>query len=198
MNIVVLIIVVTGISNMIADIFLVSGKNHKQEQTKEDRINNTPYKHLHISGILGLISIAFWVTPLYYLKELSGPIATLAMFSFVMMIMSIQTFHVVCSYVMICYKLNSDGFDIAKTGLKLYGGVCILLSLIYTGSMIYLSVTDVINLNIIQYITLPFFSTAFFQVILRIALKKIPHYTSVAGTLGMMISLLGTVSIFLR
>lgn len=197
MKSIIIIIIVTGLSNMIADIFLVSGKNHKDDQTRYDQITETPYQHLHISGVLGLLSIAFWVTPLYYLKDLSTAVGILSMFSFVMYIMSIQTFHVACSYVMICYKLNGKPFDDVGKVLKIYGAICILFSLIYTGSMIYLSVTGVISMSILQYITLPVFSMIIFQVVLRGILKKIPHYTSVAGTLGMMVSLLGTVSIFI-
>ena len=189
MKSIIIIIIVTGLSNMIADIFLVSGKNHKDDQTRYDQIAETPYQHLHISGVLGLLSIAFWVT--------STVVGILSIFSFVMYIMSIQTFHVACSYVMICYKLNGKPFDDVGKVLKIYGAICILFSLIYTGSMIYLSVTGIISMSILQYITLPVFSMIIFQVVLRGILKKIPHYTSVAGTLGMMVSLLGTVSIFI-
>lgn len=50
-------------------------------------------------------------------------------------------------------------------------------------------------MNIFQYISLPFFSFIIFQLMLGKILKKIPHFSSVAGTLGMIISLIGTISI---
>lgn len=193
---IVILLIVSGISNMIADVLLVSGKTHKKNQTKFESVQNTPMKHIQISGILGMISIMFWVLPLYYLKTLDTFAGLLAMISFVMYIMSIQTFHVVCAYVMTCYKLNDVAATLSSKSVKIYGLVCIVLSLIYTGSMIYLSWTNIIVMNGLQIALLPIFTMIFFQVVLMKALNKIPHYASVAGTLGMIVSLLGTVSVF--
>ncbi len=193
------IIIISGITNMIADVLLVSGRDYsKKDQTKEERAQNTPNKHIELSGILGLISIIFWTAPLYYLSKLTTTIGgTVAMISFAIFIITLATFHAVCAYSILCYKYNNDAKELVTKTIKSYGMVSIIFSSIYTFSMIYLSLNGILKMNILHYFTLPLFSMIIVQFILGALLKRIPHFSSVAGTLGMIISLLGTVNIMI-
>ncbi|MGO1369972.1 hypothetical protein [Senegalia sp. (in: firmicutes)] len=194
--IIITIIIISGISNMIADILLYSGKDHKNKnQTKEERVMRTPDKNIIISGILGLISVSFWILPNYYLSKINTSIGFITMTSFGIFIVSLATFHVVCCFIMIFYKWNNDMIERLLKLMNSYRLVCVFYAGIYTLSMIYLSIDEVLKMNIFQYISLPFFSFIIFQLMLGKILKKIPHFSSVAGTLGMIISLIGTISI---
>ncbi len=198
-TILITIIIVSGISNMIADILLVSGKDYsKKNQSREDRVKNTPTNHIIISGILGLVSIAFWTVPIYYLAKIQTIGGTVAMFSFAAYISTLTAFHVACSYSTLCYKLNGEGESVLlKKILKWHGLISVVWSGIYTFTMIYLSF-DILKLGVLHYVTLPLFSMIIIQFILGKLLNKIPHFSSIAGTLGMVISFLGTISIMIE
>lgn len=191
-------LIISGITNMIADILMVSGKKSNKKQTILEWVEKTPLKHLVLSGIIGLISISSWMSPIYYLANIPTVAGTVALLSFAVYIASLTTFHVMCTYSIICYKFNKETVDLVTKGIKMYGSVCILFSCIYTGTMIYLSLTGILEMNVLQYLTLPIFSMIIIQFALGKALSKIPHFTSVAGTIGMVVSLLGTVSIMIQ
>jgi hypothetical protein len=192
------LIVVSGLTNMIADLFLVSGKDRKiKNQSNLDSAEKTPVNHLFISGILGLISISFWVVPVYYLSKLPTVVGLIALFSFSMYIVAVAAFHVVASFCILILKFNHDKEAFLSKIIKTYGSVCILFSLIYTAAMMILSFSGSLNMQVWHYPTLPLFSMILIQFILGNVLKRIPYFSSVAGTLSMMISFLSTIHIML-
>ena len=194
---IILVLVLSGISNIVADLLLVSGGDFKRKQSKADQARETPTNHLVISGVLGLISISFWMVPLYYLSALPDTAGLVAMLSFAIYIATLTTFHAVCSFVIISFKLKEDSFAYLGGTMRYYGALCIFWSSLYTGAIIYLSVSGVLAMEIFHYLTLPLFSMIIIQLILGSLLKKIPHFTSIAGSLSMIISLLSTVHLMI-
>ncbi len=196
--IIISVVVIASISNMIADVFLASGKNHKVEkQSRMDIIKNTPDRHLFLSAYIGSISISLWLLVVYYLVKIPGSIANIAIWTFSVYIAFVMTFHVVCSFVFYIVKYDESKFDIFKKILAFFMIMCTVFSLAYTLSMLYLSQQGTIEMNVLQILTLPFFSMIIIQFGLGNLLNKIPHFSSIAGTLGMLVALLSTISIFI-
>ena len=194
---IVIILILSGISNIVADLFLVSGGDFKRKESKADQARQTPMNHLVISGVLGLISISFWMVPVYYLSALPGIAGFVALLSFGITIATLTTYHAVCSFVIISFKLKEESFaDLGKT-MKYYGALCIIWSSVYTGCIIYLSVIGFLKMGLFHYLTLPLFSMIIVQFMVGSLLRKIPHFSSIAGSLAMIISLLSTVHIMI-
>lgn len=190
------IILISGLVNMIADILLVSGKDFQNKhQTKEQQIEQTPAKHILLSSLIGLIAISFWITPIYFLSKIPTPAGTVAFISFSMYIVSLAVFHVMVSYSSLCYKQNKALLPSLSSYMKGYGLVSVLLSGLYSGSMIYLSLKGTLIFWPIHYLTLPLFSMVIIQFLLGRLLKRVPHFSSVAGTLSMIVSFLSTLHI---
>ncbi len=182
--IIISVIVTASISNMIADVFLASGKNYKiKKQSRMDIIKNTPDRHLFLSAYIGSISISLWLLVAYYLAKIPSDMGNVAMWTFVIYIAFVMTFHVVCSFVFYIVKYDESKFDVFKKILAFFMIMCSVFSLAYTLSMLYLSWQGIIQMNIWQILTLP--------------LNRIPHFSSIAGTLGMLAALLSTISIFI-
>ncbi len=194
-TIVIILVVVSGITNMVADVFLVSGKDHKiNNQPMIDVARNTPDKHIKLSGMIGLISLSFWLSVLYYLSYLKGNIGIITMISYAVYIGCIMVFHVVCSYIFLLGKHTEMSEKSLNKIFIFYAGACVVSSTLYSGLMLYLGISGILKINFIQYITLPLFSTIIVQFILG-NLIKIKYFSSVSGTLGMIISMLSTISI---
>ena len=192
------LIVLSCASNVVADIYLMSGKTKVPGQTHRDRIDRTPLNHLMISGILGLVSILFWLTPAYYLAQLPGTAGALALLFFAAYIASLTTFHVMCAYALMCYKFSEEALPTVGKSIRMYGLVCMATSGLYTASMLFLSYSGALHISLLQALTLPFFSILIVQKLLGRVFHKVHHFSSVAGTLSMLVSLLGTVWIMIE
>ncbi len=196
--IIISIVLIASIANMIADIFLVSGKNHRiKKQSRIDIIKNTPDKHLFLSVFIGSVSISLWLTVLYYLAKLEYTIGSITMLIFTMYIAFVMLYHSMCSFAFYVVKYDESKYDQAKKLLVFFMIITSILSLSYTLLMIYLWRIEVIEMNIYQLLTLPFFSMIIIQFGLGKLFNKIPHFSSIAGTLGMLVALLSTISIFI-
>ncbi|MDO5713817.1 MAG: hypothetical protein Q4Q07_05235 [Tissierellia bacterium] len=188
------IIIIFSVTNMIADVLLVSGKRPGMGKESGEAIaERTPIKHLFISAVLGLISISMWITPIYFLRHLPTSTGTWAMLFFAFYICSCAAFHVTVAYSVLCYKCNPELITNLKKVMMIFGFICVFWSSLYTISIIRLSTNHSLNLHFFHYITLPIFSMIIVQFLLPKVFKKVLHFSSIAGTLGMMISLLSTI-----
>ncbi len=193
--IIIILIVLSSLINMIADILLVSGKDNKiKNQEVMDIINKTPNKNIYLSGMIGVFSLAVWMSLLYFLSYLKGRVGLFVIISYAMFIGSIMVFHVSCSTIFLFAKNSLVNHKRLKKLLMFYAIPTIIFSLMYTGGMIYLGLTEVLRMNMIHYITLPIFSTIIIQIILG-NIIPIKHFDSISGTLSMLISMLSTIHI---
>ncbi len=189
------LIIISSVTNMVADVFLVSGKNYAvKDQPPAEIAKNTPDKHLNISGKLGLVSLSMWMGVLYFLAYLEGNIGKLAMISYAAYIGCIMVFHVICSNIFTMLKHNTLSEEILNSIFKFYMFMCVITSLIYTGTMIYLGLSGTLKMQLVHYLTLPFASTVLVQFILG-KLVKIKHFDSIAGTLSMLVAMLSSIHI---
>ncbi len=193
----IILIVISAFINMIADIYLVSGK--ESGMRKKDMfsiIEKTPVKHINLSGMIGVFALSFWMLVLYFLSFIEGTMGTIALVSFAMYIGSIMVFHVACSHLFLLVKRSDMDNDYLKKILVFYMIPCVIFSLLYTGVMIYLGLSGVLKMNILYYLTLPFCSTCIFQFGLgNIGIIKWKHFESIIGTLSMLLAMLGTIGI---
>lgn len=179
---------------MFADILLSSGRDYTDpQQTTLARVRNTPERNLIISALLGVFCIAFWQTPLIFLQDLQGVWGNLANVSFAMYIGSVMVFHGVVCVAIHLFKVNEAKEKTASQYLKFCGGVCIIFALIYSLSMMRLGMTGAISMHWYHYLGLPLFTMIIMQFILGSLLTRVRYYSAIAGTLGMMTSLLLTV-----
>ncbi len=162
-----------------------------------DIIKNTPDKHLFLSAYIGSISISLWLSVLYYLAKIPGNAGNIAMWTFAIFIGFIMVFHVVCTFVFYIVKYDESKFETLKKTLAFFMIMCTVFSLAYTLSMLYLSQQGILQINIWQILTLPFFSMIIIQFGLGKLLNRVPHFSTIAGTLGMTVALLSTISIFI-
>ncbi len=196
--IIISVVVLASITNMIADVFLASGKNHKvKKQSRIDIIKNTPDRHLFLSAYIGSVSISLWLIVLYYLVRIPDGKANIVIWTFSIYIAFVMTFHVVCSFIFYIVKYDESKFQTFKKVLAFFMVMCTVFSLAYTMSMLYLAQQGTIQMSILQILTLPFFSMIIIQFGLGNLLSKIPHFSSIAGTLGMLVALVSTISIFI-
>ncbi|PID85190.1 MAG: hypothetical protein CSA11_03525 [Chloroflexi bacterium] len=194
---IIVLIVISGLTNMVADVLMVSGKDYKRkDQTRIEQVNNTPDNHLYLSGIIGMISLSLWMGVVYYLSYIEGTIGIIVMIAYAMFVGSIMVFHVVCSNILLLFKHSEIGEKKLTKLLMFYGAMCVLFSSAYSGFMIYLGVTGVLRMHFIHYITLPIFSTLIIQMLLG-KIIKIKHFDSIAGTLSMLVSMLLTIHIMI-
>lgn len=197
MNILILtVIIISGITNMIADIFLSSGRKNSK-QTRLDIIKNTPDKHLFISAFLGSISIGAWLVVLVYLAQLPTVLGQLTMISYALFIAFIITFHVSCSYAFYVAKHDETKYDYMKKVLGFFMGMCTLLGAIVTALLIALNVQGIISLNLWQILFLPLFATLIIQMGIGTLLKKVPYFQTIAGTLATVISIISLITVFM-
>ncbi len=99
------LVVVASLTNMVADVFLVSGKDRdKVNQSPIEVARNTPDQHLNLSGMIGIISLALWMSVLYFLSYMKGDAGRFAMVFYAMYIGAIMVFHVICSYIFLLVK----------------------------------------------------------------------------------------------
>ncbi len=190
-----IVIVVSAFINMYADIILVSGKDASiKNQDELDIISKTPEKNIIRSGQIGVFALSMWMGVLYFLSFIDGNMGILAMLSFAMYIGSIMVFHVACSHIFIMAKNTDMERKYLEKMLFFYMIPCIIFSLLYTGIMAYLGFSGVLKMHLSYYITLPFASTVLFQFGLSKVIK-IKHFDSIAGTVSMLIAMLGTIGI---
>ncbi len=193
--IIIVLIVISSLTNMVADVFLVSGKDHTiKNQPPTEIAKNTPDNHLHISGMLGLVSLSFWMGVLYFLSYLKGTGGMLAMLFYAAYIGCIMVFHVFCSNVFLLVKHSQIEEKKLESVFKFYMLMCVITSLLYTVTMFYLGLSGTLKMNIIHYLTLPFSSTVIVQFILG-KIIKIKHFESIAGTFSMLVAMLSTIHI---
>ncbi len=199
MNIIVItVIIVTGITNIVADLFLSSGKDYSDKnETPIDAIRKTPEKNFFTSAILGMISILCWEFPLYYVSKIPGNPGIIASISFSMLIGCIAVFHVVCCLVMTVYKFDESKEQIMKKYIFVFGPACSLAALVYTVTMIYLGATGGLTMYWYHYLTLPLPSTIVIQFVLSKILSRVPYYSSISGTISMIVALLSTVNVMI-
>ncbi len=194
-TIVIVIIIVSSITNMVADVLMKSGKDHRiKNQSILDIAKKTPDKHLYLSGIIGLVSLLSWMSVLYYLSYIEGIEGILMMFTYAAFIGCIMVFHVICSYTFLLSNHSEIEKDKLAKVLYFYMAMTVIFSVAYSGGMMYLGLSGVLKMNIIHYITLPLFSTILIQFMLG-KIVKIKHFDSIAGTLSMLVSLLATMNI---
>lgn len=191
------LVVVASLTNMVADVFLVSGKDRdKVNQSPIEVARNTPDQHLNLSGMIGIISLALWMSVLYFLSYMKGDAGRFAMVFYAMYIGAIMVFHVICSYIFLLVK-HSDMTEQKLTKLfKFYMSICIVTSLAYSGWMAYLGLSGALNMSVFHYLTLPFASTVIFQFGIG-KLIRISHFESIAGTLSMLIAMLSTIHLMM-
>lgn len=188
------IVLVSSLVNMFADILLVSGKDYQNKaQTKEERAFNTPDRHLVNSGFIGFVAIMFWTTPGILLAQLPTIAGKLAFITYVMFSVSLAVFHVMVAYSTLCSKHNVQLLSMIKRFVLAYGVVAIVLSAVFSFAIIYLAVTAKLVLYPIHFILLPLFSMIIIQFILGRLLREVPYYSAIAGTLGMLVSMLNIV-----
>lgn len=194
-----ILIIIASLTNMAADLFLVSGRDYNNaEQTRIGLIKATPDKHLIISGRLGFLAISMWFTPLYYLRMIPGDLGYIAMLTFVIMITCFATFHVLCSYTFMLAKRDENNLSVYMKKLGFYGILCGLSTVFFSLIMIYLGVKNIIQMSVLNYICLPFFSVFLIQFILgRLVLKDLKYFRSFSGTFAIMISLISLITIFI-
>lgn len=196
MTLITVIIIVTGISNMAADLFLSSGRDYSDKnQSILGRAQNTPDRHFFISAVLGLSSLLFWQTPVYFLAKLPGTAGAVAAVSFAMSIGAIAVFHVVCSLAIMFYKHNEDKEKTLKLYISVFSAFCIVFTLLYSIVMIYMGTTGRLTMRWYHYITLPFCSVAIIQFVIGKLLKRVPYLETVSGTLSMVVALLSTLNV---
>lgn len=184
------IIVLSCLSNMVADLFLSSGRDYRQQQTTLEQIRKTPEKNLLISAILGLVSLGFWQTPLYFLQHLTGTFGGVAMVSFAVFIGSIMAFHPICCMCLHLVKADEAKEKIAMQYIKYSGWICFLPMSVFTVTMIVMGVSGELAMQWYHYLGLPLFAVIIIQFGLGRLLKKVPYFSGISGTLSMMISLL--------
>ncbi len=193
------LIVISSLSNMVADILLSAGQDYRNpQQTTLDKVRNTPEKNLLISAVLGFLSIACWQAVLLALQDLSGVVGSIAKVSFAIYIATIMVFHVVCCLAIHLCKVNESKEKIATKYLIFFGVLCFVFSLLYSVAMIVLSVRGELQMAWYHYLGLPFFSVMIIQFIAGRILAKVPYYSSISGTLSMMLSLLLTVHLMAK
>ncbi len=193
----IILIVIACFTNMAADIFLVSGKDHnKVNQPPIEVARNTPDHHLNLSGMIGIISLALWMSVLYFLSYLKGDAGRFAMIFYAIYIGAIMVFHVICSYTFLLVK-HSDMTEQQLTKLfKFYMSICVVTSLAYSAWLAYLGLSGVLKMSILHYLTLPFMSTVLVQFGLGKVIR-IKHFDSIAGTFSMLVAMLSTISIMM-
>ncbi len=191
----IVLIIISSFTNMAADIFLVSGKDHdKVNQSPIEVARNTPDHHLNLSGMIGIVSLAMWLSVLYFLSYLKGDAGRFAMIFYAMYIGAIMVFHVICSYIFLLVK-HSDMTEQQLTKLfKFYMSICIVTSLAYSAWLAYLGLTGALKMTILHYLTLPFMATVLVQFGLG-KIIRIKHFESIAGTFSMLVAMLSTISI---
>ncbi len=192
------VIIVTGITNIIADLLFSSGKDYSNKDEKPlEAIRRTPEKHFFISAIMGMISILCWEFPLYYISKIPGNPGIIASISFAMLIGSIAVFHVVCCLSMTVYKFDESKEYLMKKHLFAFGPACVAISLVYTITMIYLGATGGLTMYWYHYLTLPLPSNIIIQFVLSKILSRVPYYSSISGTISMIVALLSTVNVMI-
>ncbi len=187
----IVLIVISCLINMFADYLLVSGKKNDD---KMETIKNTPDDHIIMSGMLGFVALTFWMGVIYFLSYIDGNIGQIAMLNWVVYITAITVFHVICSYTFLLAKHSSMTESELTRIFSFYMVMCILTSMAYTGTMMYLGLSGLLKMNIFHYLTLPFFSTIIFQFGLG-KIIKLKHFSSISGTLSMLISMLSTIHV---
>ncbi len=195
-NLIIIIVVISAIINMIADILLQSGRDYSNlKQSNLEVIRATKEQHLFVSAIMGVLAISCWQAPLYLLMKVPLLSGKILFFSFLLMINSISVFHVACCMAFHIYKVNEEKEKIATKYLSVFGSCIFLFGLIYTGTMIYLGYNGVLKLNVFHYLTLPLPSVILIQFTLGRILKRLPYFSPVSGTLSMLVSIIATVNI---
>ncbi len=193
----IVLIVISAVVNMVADVYLVSGK--EKGMSKKDMfaiIEKTPEKHINISGMIGVFALSVWMLVIYFLSYIQGTMGVIAMLSFAMYIGSIMVFHVACSHIFLLAKRSDMDRDYLKKMLGFYMIPCIIFSLVYTLVMFYLGLSGALKMNLLYYLTLPFSSTVIFQFGLgNSKLIKWRYFESITGTISMLIAMLGTIGI---
>ncbi len=193
----IIVIIFSAILNMIADIFLVSGKDYKtSKQSTVDIINKTKDKHIYLSAKLGVIAIPMWMSVIYFLSYIKSNIGTILIIIYAMYIATITVFHVMCSNVFLLYKYSNKGEQKLKKLLIYYAIPCVVLSTAYSSIMLYLGINSTLHLNVLHYLTLPICSSLLIQVILGNTIK-IKHFDSISGTVSMLVTMLSTVHIII-
>ncbi len=190
------IIVVSGLTNMIADVLLQSGRLYSDgQQSDMDVVLATKESHLFISAVLGAVSISCWQAPLFLLMKVGGTIGTLLQLSFLFMISCITVFHVVCCMGFHLYKANQEKEKAATQYLQVFGPLTFIPGLVYTVAMIYAGLTGTLHLEWFHYATLPILSIIVIRFIMGKMLKRVPYFAPVSGTLSMIVSLLSLLHI---
>ncbi len=192
------IILASGITNIIADVLLQSGRDYSNpKQSEIELLRATKTEHFLISAILGALSITCWQAPLFLLMKVKGGIGICLQFSFVAMISLIAVFHVACCMAFHICKVNEDKLKEATKYLTILGPLVFIPSLIYTATMIYAGATGLLHLSWFHYLTLPLPAVILIQFGLGKLLKRVPYIAPTAGTISMVVSLMFTINIFL-
>ncbi len=194
---VIIMVIVSSLSNMVADVLMSSGKDYKiKNQPIADSIKNTPDIHLILSGVIGAVSLTFWMSVLYYLSYIEGPMGKIVMIAYAAYIGCIMVFHVLCSNLFLLSKHSEMEEKKLYKIMMFYAGLCVLTSSIYSGLMLYLGVSGILQMKIIHYVFLPVFSTGIVQFLLARNIK-IKHLDSIGGTISMLVAMLFTINIII-
>ncbi len=192
------IIIVSGLGNMVADVLLQSGRDYsKGKQSEIEIIRATKEKHLLISAILGALCIMCWQAPLFLLIKIPATLGTILQFSFLTMISCIAIFHVVCCMAFHLCKANEEKEKIATKYLSIFGPLTFIPGLIFTAMMIYAGINGQVQLNWFHYLCLPIPAIILIQFIIGKLLKKIPYFSAVSGTLSMVVSIISVISVLM-
>ncbi len=199
-SLIITIIIVSSITTIIADLLLTSGRYvTKEKQTDLEIIKNTKYKNLVISAILGSVSILFWMSILYYLMQLKGTIGFFTSLTFAMYIGSIAVFHSVVAFAYYIVKKDENDFKHLGKIMSYFVMACVITSVAFTSLMLVLAINGTLKLSILNYLTLPFFSTILIQFILGSIMNKFTRwFKPISGTLSMLVSFLSLINIMIN
>jgi len=190
MTTVLIILIVSSLFNIVADIMLLWGIKHTKWEPNLESILKTPTKLLLIGSLSGLIILPFWFIPIRYLAKIPGIVGQIALYSYLLYITVLIFFHVAYAFVGIGAKESATLYKKYETIITAIAGYSFLLSIIFTGAMIYLGVTNILDMSWCHYITLPTFAIMIFRIISTV-FKKVPYLVAISGTLAMLTFFIG-------
>lgn len=185
------IIVLSSVSNMYADLLLtLEGEKKIIGKKTFELFTQASEKNLLISAVLGVVAIGFWQTPLYFMQHLTGVIGGVAIVSFAILIGVIMAFHPICCLCIHLVKVDATKEKTAMQYITYVGMLCFVVTIVFTLAMITLGVNGDLVMQWYHYAGLPLFTMVVIQFGLGKMFGRIRYFSSISGTLGMMISLL--------
>lgn len=184
--------------NAISDILLFWGAQHTGWEVSSDAILKTPRRYLLIGSLAGLFILPVWFLPTLYLAQIDGGAGTIATLSYVVYIAAVLFYHVSYSFIGISIQAHhavAETYETITMGLGIY---LMLLSLVFTVTIIYLSVQGMLTLQWYHYATLPFPAVLIVQFGLGNLLRRVPWFQIVSGTLSMSVFFVGFIDLIAR